>query len=171
WPSRRHFRHQARRNVPRRRGPRQNRPHGAKPHPAIPCSPVRAPPSAVAQRTSSDGPSSRAAQAVLEFKASSRRIAFMPSMTGRRGARRLRPLPGSEAVPRCSDDQLGSEPGGGAMANASVKLFLSCVSNEFGAYRDALRRALTRPNVEVKIQEDFKALGGDTLHMLEDYIG
>ncbi len=56
------------------------------------------------------------------------------------------------------------------MADQGVKLFLSCVSDEFGAYRDALRRALTRPNVEVKIQEDFKALGGDTLRMLEDYI-
>jgi len=33
-----------------------------------------------------------------------------------------------------------------------------------------LRRKLTRPNVEVKIQEDFKALGGDTLSMLEEYI-
>jgi tetratricopeptide (TPR) repeat protein len=56
------------------------------------------------------------------------------------------------------------------MPNTSVRLFLSCVSDEFGAYRDALRRALTRPNVEVKIQEDFKALGGDTLAMLADYI-
>ena len=56
------------------------------------------------------------------------------------------------------------------MADQSVKLFLSCVSDEFGAYRDALRHALTRPNVEIKIQEDFKALGGDTLVMLEDYI-
>jgi hypothetical protein len=53
---------------------------------------------------------------------------------------------------------------------ADVKLFLSCVSDEFGDYRDELSRALTRPNVEVKIQEDFKALGGDTLAMLEDYI-
>jgi tetratricopeptide (TPR) repeat protein len=52
----------------------------------------------------------------------------------------------------------------------AVQLFLSCVSDEFGAYRDALRRALTRPNVEVKIQEDFKALGGDTLMKLEAYI-
>ncbi|HXZ16650.1 MAG TPA: hypothetical protein VEH77_11885, partial [Roseiarcus sp.] len=52
----------------------------------------------------------------------------------------------------------------------NVKLFLSCVSDEFGAYRDELRRKLTRPNVEVKIQEDFKLLGGDTLKMLEDYI-
>ena len=59
---------------------------------------------------------------------------------------------------------------GEAMADQGVKLFLSCVSDEFGAYRDALRRALTRPNVEVKIQEDFKALGGDTLSMLEEYI-
>lgn len=43
------------------------------------------------------------------------------------------------------------------------KLFLSCVSDEFGDCRDAWRRALTRPNVEVKIQEDFEAQGGDTL--------
>ena len=56
------------------------------------------------------------------------------------------------------------------MPNPSVKLFLSCVSGEFGAYRDALRHALTRPNVEVKIQEDFKALGGDTLQMLAEYV-
>ncbi len=53
---------------------------------------------------------------------------------------------------------------------ADVKLFLSCVSNEFGAYRETLRQALTRPNVEIKKQEDFKNLGGDTLAMLEDYI-
>jgi len=52
----------------------------------------------------------------------------------------------------------------------AVQLFLSCVSDEFGTYRDALRGALTRPNVEVKIQEDFKALGGDTLSVLEEYI-
>jgi hypothetical protein len=53
---------------------------------------------------------------------------------------------------------------------ADVKLFLSCVSDEFGEYRDELRRALARPDVEVKIQEDFKSRGGDTLAMLEDYI-
>jgi hypothetical protein len=53
---------------------------------------------------------------------------------------------------------------------ADVKLFLSCVSDEFADYRDELRRALTRPNVEIKIQEDFKALGGDTLAMLETYV-
>jgi tetratricopeptide (TPR) repeat protein len=56
------------------------------------------------------------------------------------------------------------------MPNPSIRLFLSCVSDEFGAYRDALRHALTRPNVEVKIQEDFKALGGDTLKMLAEYV-
>ena len=53
---------------------------------------------------------------------------------------------------------------------ADVKLFLSCVSDEFGDDRDALRRALTRPNVEIKIQEDFQAMGGDTLALLEDYV-
>ena len=53
---------------------------------------------------------------------------------------------------------------------ADVKLFLSCVSDEFGAYRESLRHALTRPNVEIKIQEDFQALGGDTLAMLEAYV-
>jgi hypothetical protein len=52
----------------------------------------------------------------------------------------------------------------------NVRLFLPRVSDEFGDYRDELRRALTRPNVEIKIQEDFKTLGGDTLAMLEDYI-
>lgn len=53
---------------------------------------------------------------------------------------------------------------------ADVKLFLSCVSDEFGDYRDELRRALTRPNVEIKIQEDFQAMGGDTLALLEAYV-
>ncbi len=53
---------------------------------------------------------------------------------------------------------------------ADVKLFLSCVSDEFGAYREELRHALTRPNVEIKIQEEFQAMGGDTLAMLEAYI-
>ena len=53
---------------------------------------------------------------------------------------------------------------------AEVKLFLSCVSDEFGAYRDALRKRLKRLNVEIEIQETFKARGGDTLALLEDYI-
>ena len=40
----------------------------------------------------------------------------------------------------------------------SVKVFLSTVSDEFRAYRDQLRADLTRHNVEVKVQEDFKQL-------------
>jgi hypothetical protein len=53
----------------------------------------------------------------------------------------------------------------------SVRIFLSAVSNEFRAYRDQLRSDLTRHNVEVKVQEDFKDLGGDTLDKLDVYIG
>jgi tetratricopeptide (TPR) repeat protein len=56
------------------------------------------------------------------------------------------------------------------MADQGVKLFPSCVSDEFGDYRDALCKALTLPNVAVKIQEDFKPQGGDTLAMLQEYI-
>ena len=52
----------------------------------------------------------------------------------------------------------------------SVKIFLSTSSDEFRAYRDALRTDLTRHNVEVKVQEDFKDLGGDTLDKLDVYI-
>jgi hypothetical protein len=52
----------------------------------------------------------------------------------------------------------------------SVRIFLSTVSDEFRAYRDALRGDLTRHNVEVKVQEDFKDLGGDTLDQLDVYI-
>jgi hypothetical protein len=52
----------------------------------------------------------------------------------------------------------------------SVKIFLSTVSDEFRTYRDALRTDLTRHNVEVKVQEDFKDLGGDTLDKLNVYI-
>jgi tetratricopeptide (TPR) repeat protein len=52
----------------------------------------------------------------------------------------------------------------------SVKISLSTVSDEFRAYRDALRGDLTRHNVEVKVQEDFKDLGGVTLDKLDRYI-
>jgi hypothetical protein len=52
----------------------------------------------------------------------------------------------------------------------SVRIFLSTVSDEFRAYRDGLRSDLTGPNVEVKVQEDFKDLGGDTLDKLDVYI-
>src|SRR4051794_40233514 len=52
----------------------------------------------------------------------------------------------------------------------SVQIFLSTVSDEFRAYRDQLRHDLTRPNVEVKVQEDFIDHGGVTLDKLDLYI-
>src|SRR6516225_9102578 len=52
----------------------------------------------------------------------------------------------------------------------SVKIFLSTVSDEFRLYRDQLRTDLTRHNVEVKVQEDFKDLGRGTLDELDTYI-
>jgi hypothetical protein len=52
----------------------------------------------------------------------------------------------------------------------SVKIFLSTVSDEFRSYRDQLRNDLTRHNVEVKVQEDFKDLGRGTLDELDTYI-
>jgi len=53
---------------------------------------------------------------------------------------------------------------------ARVQLFLSTVSAEFLSYRDRLRHLLTRPNVEVKVQEDFIVTGNETLEMLDTYI-
>jgi hypothetical protein len=52
----------------------------------------------------------------------------------------------------------------------SVKIFISCVSDEFRAYRDELRHDLTRPNVEVKVQEDVQDQGVLTLDELDIYI-
>ena len=52
----------------------------------------------------------------------------------------------------------------------SVKIFLSTVSDEFRDYRDQLRSDLTRHNVEVKVQEDFKDYGVVTLDKLDVYI-
>jgi tetratricopeptide (TPR) repeat protein len=52
----------------------------------------------------------------------------------------------------------------------AVTIFLSTVSDEFRLYRDQLRTDLTRHNVEVKVQQDFKDLGGDTLDKLDVYI-
>jgi hypothetical protein len=53
---------------------------------------------------------------------------------------------------------------------ARVQLFLSTVSAEFLSYRERLRHLLTRPDVEVKIQEDFIVTGDETLEMLDHYI-
>lgn len=51
-----------------------------------------------------------------------------------------------------------------------VKIFLSTVTAEFRNYRDDLSSYLTRPNVSVKVQEDFYVPGNETLLMLDDYI-
>jgi hypothetical protein len=51
-----------------------------------------------------------------------------------------------------------------------VRIFLSAVSDEFADYRDQLRSDLTRHNVEVKVQEDFKDYGSVTLDKLDLYI-
>lgn len=51
-----------------------------------------------------------------------------------------------------------------------VSLFISCVSNEFAHYRDAMRRDFARPNLTAKIQEDFYAGGMPTLQKLDEYI-
>jgi tetratricopeptide (TPR) repeat protein len=52
----------------------------------------------------------------------------------------------------------------------SIGVFLSAVSDEFRPYRDQLRSDLTRHDVEVKVQEDFKDLGRDTLDKIDLYI-
>jgi hypothetical protein len=54
--------------------------------------------------------------------------------------------------------------------NNNTCIFISCVSNEFGNYRDAICKDLTRPNLDTKIQEDFIAYGGATLEKPDDYI-
>jgi hypothetical protein len=59
------------------------------------------------------------------------------------------------------------ERAGRAMA---ISVFLSTVSDEFRAYRDQLKGDLTRQNVSVKVQEELKDLGGDTLDKLDVYI-
>ncbi|HZZ26223.1 MAG TPA: tetratricopeptide repeat protein [Roseiarcus sp.] len=52
----------------------------------------------------------------------------------------------------------------------AIVVFLSTVSDEFRAYRDQLVHDLTRQNVAVKVQEDFKDLGGTMLDKLDAYI-
>ena len=52
----------------------------------------------------------------------------------------------------------------------AISVFLSTVTDEFRAYRDQLVHDLTRQNVAVKVQEDFKEVGDDTLDKLDTYI-
>jgi len=51
-----------------------------------------------------------------------------------------------------------------------ICFFISAVTEEFKSYRDALRKDLDRPNVTVKIQEDFVSWGTPTLQKLDHYI-
>jgi hypothetical protein len=52
----------------------------------------------------------------------------------------------------------------------SIQIFLSAVTAEFGSYRNVLRHDLDRPNVSVKVQEDFITTGHETLEKLDHYI-
>lgn len=52
----------------------------------------------------------------------------------------------------------------------SIVIFQSCVSGEFGGYREALEKDFTRHNVHVKVQEKFQDLGGYTLDKLDVYV-
>ncbi|HEX4612849.1 MAG TPA: hypothetical protein VH092_31950, partial [Urbifossiella sp.] len=56
------------------------------------------------------------------------------------------------------------------MNKTICQLFISTVSQEFRSYRDLLARDLQRPNLAVKVQEDFVTTGGHTLGKLDDYI-
>jgi len=56
------------------------------------------------------------------------------------------------------------------IATTLKQLFLSCVSAEFKSCRETLRHDLDRPDVAVKVQEDFVAYGAETLYKLDDYI-
>jgi hypothetical protein len=49
---------------------------------------------------------------------------------------------------------------------AKVQLFISTVSAEFLSYRARLHHLLTRPDVEVKVQEDFIETGDESLETL-----
>ena len=51
-----------------------------------------------------------------------------------------------------------------------LTILLSAVTSEFRSYRDELRQKLARPNVSVKVQEDFIGTGTTTLEKLDTYI-
>ncbi len=53
---------------------------------------------------------------------------------------------------------------------AEICIFLSAVSIEFRSYCASLRRYLQRPDVTVKVQEDFIATGTETPDLLDTYI-
>jgi len=57
-----------------------------------------------------------------------------------------------------------------AIMSAHRQLFLFTVSSEFQSYRELLAGDLKRPNLDVKVQEDFVTTGGHTLGKLDEYI-
>lgn len=50
------------------------------------------------------------------------------------------------------------------------RLFLSCVTREFRAYRELLTSDLRRAGIDVRVQESFSVGGGTLLDALDDYI-
>ena len=56
------------------------------------------------------------------------------------------------------------------VAERAMKIFLSAVSGEFKACRDALRSDLSAVGAEVVVQEDFQQHGASLLEKLERYI-
>src|ERR1035438_1274629 len=50
------------------------------------------------------------------------------------------------------------------------KIFLSCVTNEFGPHREMLTKDLSLPDVKVQVQEDFVEGGHSSLEKLDEYI-
>jgi hypothetical protein len=56
------------------------------------------------------------------------------------------------------------------MARTRNRVFISCVTSEFGEFRQALGKYLSRADCDVKVQEDFIQSPENTLHKLDDYI-
>ena len=54
--------------------------------------------------------------------------------------------------------------------NHNKSLFLSAVSSEFESYRQLLGGDLKRPDLDLKVQEDFGVIDGTTLQKLDRYI-
>jgi hypothetical protein len=50
------------------------------------------------------------------------------------------------------------------------RVFLSCVTKEFGSHRALLAKDLRRARVDVAVQEDFGVRGRTLLEALDDYI-
>src|SRR5664279_3409409 len=92
------------------------------------------------------------------------------SPTRKRHIRRRRGGATLSVAPKACHNCHAENSAAGAPMPESVKVFLSTVSDEFRLYRDLLRSDLTRYNVEVKVQEDFKDLGRGILDELDVYI-